>query len=788
MSEDSAIPPHERRITIGLVADNVNNVSESYIFTGAMAAAERMDANLIYIGHLDNSVEELFNSAGEQDEAIAMAKQDKLLEFVEGFRLDGLLFIGWSSMFDGHRLAAFRDRLSPDYPMLSIGKGFEGLPFVFTEGNDYVEEMTRHLIEVHGCRSIGFVEPWNSDSRKRTFESVLTRSGIDPAPFIVEHSELSAFRFLNERVTKALSILLDDRCETLDAIFLMTMMEGVVVTDELKKRGLRVPEDILVVCYEDDPMIEYAEPPMTAVYYPFQELGYAACERLVRRLQGQFIADDHHVPGQIIYRDSCGCTVNKIKPVPSTTQPSEPQIGNGLEYKARVKALASKYERVGLDLSGLAELFLEQLDAAGTDTFLANLRHSLKLTPMIPHHELQGMIDEMRLALLPIVAANEQTAASAELLWHAARIAVKDHVNEARLMESFSNKDRYQILEIISHRLLSSSYTIASVMETLNRTLGWIGIQTNFILLDNGSTLREKDLRLIFGFMNGVNHVGDYKHDRSLGEVFLRYETARDSRYALLAMPLYVNSEYKGVIFMEPGSVPISLLISLGTLVSTALRGAMLLEESQSLIAQLSEEIILRKEKERELAIIADTDPLTRLFNRRFFYRVVSAAVEQTIPFAVLYVDIDGFKAVNDTLGHDIGDELLIQIASRLTSALKKDSYPIEGDAQCEGADNAAIFRLGGDEFTAMLAETSPNALQSSALELIDNLRAPYRIGDSVIHISASIGIGVYPTDATDALSLIRCSDQAMYRAKEKKNTFVFYNGTDDERMDGAIE
>ncbi len=775
MSEDSAIPPQERRITIGLVADNVNNNSESYIFRGAMAAAERMDANLIYIGHLDNSVEELFNSTEEQAEAIAMAKQDKLLAFIEGFQLDGLLFIGWSSMFDGHRLSAFRDRLSPDFAMLSIGKGFEGLPFVYTEGNIYVEEMTQHLIEVHNCRKIGFVEPWNPDGRKLTFESVLSRSGIDPAPLIVEHAELTTFRYLNDRVTKALSILLDDRNEKLDAIFLMTMMEGTVVVDELKKRGLRVPEDILVVCYEDDPMIEYAEPPLTAVYYPFRELGYEACERLVRRLQGHIIEENNHVPGRIIYRDSCGCTVNKIKPISLTKQPPYPQLGDRLEHKERMEALAGKYERLGLDFDGLAELFADQAHAVGADTFLAKLRQSLALSPMAAQHELQEMIDDFRLALLPIVATNEQTAASAEQLWHAARFAVKDHVNEARLMESYGNMDRYQILEIISHRLLSSSYTITSIMETLNRTMGWIGIQTNFILMYDSGDLRETNLRLIFGFMDGVNHVGEYGDARSLGEVFARYEAARTSRYTLLAMPLYVNSNQMGMTFMEPGNTPIPLLISLGTLVSTALKGAMLLEESQSLIGQLSEEIILRKDKERELAILADTDPLTRLFNRRFFYNVVTSAVEREEPFAVLYIDIDGFKTVNDTMGHDIGDELLLRIASRLSSVLCQDTYTIGDRALHEGLDYGAIFRIGGDEFTALLSETSPDALKGRARELIDKLREPYRIGDRIIQISASIGIGLYPADATDAGSLIRCSDQAMYRAKEKKNTYVFY-------------
>lgn len=163
----------------------------------------------------------------------------------------------------------------------------------------------------------------------------------------------------------------------------------------------------------------------------------------------------------------------------------------------------------------------------------------------------------------------------------------------------------------------------------------------------------------------------------------------------------------------------------------------------------------------------SENDPLTGLANRRFFSQLVDAQLETAAihqqPFALLYLDLDGFKAVNDTLGHVVGDLLLQKVAARLSS------HMFSGDTLC---------RIGGDEFAVLL--TRPESVTASHVVAGDMLKAldhPVEVGDQEITIGASIGISKYPELASDYITLLQQADSAMYVAKrEGKNRAVMYS------------
>jgi diguanylate cyclase (GGDEF)-like protein len=116
-----------------------------------------------------------------------------------------------------------------------------------------------------------------------------------------------------------------------------------------------------------------------------------------------------------------------------------------------------------------------------------------------------------------------------------------------------------------------------------------------------------------------------------------------------------------------------------------------------------------------------------------------------------LYVDLDGFKAVNDTHGHAIGDELLCAVAGRLKDGIR-------------GSDLAA--RLGGDEFAIVLVNTGTESAATVAGKLADSVSMPYPIGQLTIEISASIGVAGYPDSGASSEALLRSADKTMYKAK----------------------
>jgi diguanylate cyclase (GGDEF)-like protein len=163
---------------------------------------------------------------------------------------------------------------------------------------------------------------------------------------------------------------------------------------------------------------------------------------------------------------------------------------------------------------------------------------------------------------------------------------------------------------------------------------------------------------------------------------------------------------------------------------------------------------------------LARFDSLTGLANRNMFHdelaRALQRSARQRTGFALLFIDLDRFKFVNDTLGHDAGDALLKVMAKRLTSLLR-------------GVDRLA--RLGGDEFVVLLDHmTDPAALSKVASRLLTELAEPLQLGDRSMQISGSVGISVYPADGQDAATLLKNADAAMYLAKSSgKNNFQFF-------------
>jgi len=176
-------------------------------------------------------------------------------------------------------------------------------------------------------------------------------------------------------------------------------------------------------------------------------------------------------------------------------------------------------------------------------------------------------------------------------------------------------------------------------------------------------------------------------------------------------------------------------------------------------------DITERKEKEELLTKLAYRDPLTQLPNRLLLQDRLAQAMNQADrereELAVLFLDLDGFKSINDSLGHDIGDLMLQEVAKRLQNLIRS------GDT---------VSRLGGDEFIVLLTEmTSEENVAEVALKMTHRLSEPYTLNGKVLRGSASIGIALYPQDSIDADMLIKKADLAMYKAKkEGKNKYAF--------------
>ncbi|KAB8127460.1 sensor domain-containing diguanylate cyclase [Gracilibacillus oryzae] len=177
-------------------------------------------------------------------------------------------------------------------------------------------------------------------------------------------------------------------------------------------------------------------------------------------------------------------------------------------------------------------------------------------------------------------------------------------------------------------------------------------------------------------------------------------------------------------------------------------------------------DITKQKELENELRHMAYFDDLTDLPNRKMLDRHIKKALarskRQCHNLALMFVDLDDFKQVNDTLGHDAGDQLLREVVDRIGKCIREEDV---------------IARIGGDEFILVFEETDQQEIEKIAKRIIQSSTQSYTLDGNKVNISVSAGISMYPDNGMDKVTLIQNADKAMYDAKNKgKNNYSFFS------------
>jgi diguanylate cyclase (GGDEF)-like protein len=184
----------------------------------------------------------------------------------------------------------------------------------------------------------------------------------------------------------------------------------------------------------------------------------------------------------------------------------------------------------------------------------------------------------------------------------------------------------------------------------------------------------------------------------------------------------------------------------------------------RAMLIRTQAELAAARQRERRAHYLAFHDDLTALPNRRFFRERLGCALRDRgsgpPQLAVIYLDLNGFKTLNDAYGHRTGDSLLNLIAARLAHALRAQDL---------------VSRLGGDEYACLITGvTNRQRLQNIASSLFEAVASPFKIGPMALNIRPSIGIAVCPLDGTTTDALMTAADAAMYAAKRKQSAFCF--------------
>jgi diguanylate cyclase (GGDEF)-like protein len=323
--------------------------------------------------------------------------------------------------------------------------------------------------------------------------------------------------------------------------------------------------------------------------------------------------------------------------------------------------------------------------------------------------------------------------------------------------------------DLIDIRGKAAAASVMRMMPDSYRSRAAPGSEPLLISIRYLNTSLMRDLQRVRGIAGA--RVTTAAADGASGEYSVPLSSSRGQRIGYFTWrPEMPGKVILGSVLLKGGAALLALLVLLAALIASI--GRLMSRDAQS-IAILEEARLELQAKEAQAQYLASHDPLTALPNRVSFSKFVEEAIAGTGEarlVGVMLIDLDRFKNVNDTLGHLAGDRLIQAVAARFVD--------------CVGTNNV-VARLGGDEFAFCVTGcTDAEELAKVAEAALAELRAPFDIAGSVVHVGGSIGIAVCPTQGADRTELLRKADIAMYRAKEGgRDGYRFFSPEMDESI-----
>jgi len=366
-----------------------------------------------------------------------------------------------------------------------------------------------------------------------------------------------------------------------------------------------------------------------------------------------------------------------------------------------------------------------------------------------------------RLAHRPLIAVHEQTS-----LYRVRSLLAQNRVRHIGVIDSAG-----KLIDVVSFSDILSGMELVYVQElqhTLRQRDQALNMsQRNLHLAEKviensleGILITDQDANIV-SVNPAFSRLTGYRAEEVIGKNPSVLSSGRHgpSFYTALWAKLQQDGHWQGEIWnrRKNGDAYPELLTI------TAIRDT---DGSLTNYAALFSDISTLKENEERIRHLAYYDPLTGLPNRRLLedrlHVALAHAHRHRLQMAVLFIDLDRFKRINDSLGHQIGDRLLVTIAERLCTSLREDD---------------TVARMGGDEFVVVLSEIDgPDAAAQTAHRLIETLKRPVALEAHELVVTTSIGISLYPADSDSATELIKNADAAMYRAKATgRDSFQLY-------------
>lgn len=581
-----------QRPTIGYLARGIGGDVGQALWAGLVDAARERDVNSIcFIG------DRLRDPKGFSSPA------NLVYELANTGSIDGL--VSWASAVGGalahEETVSFHHHYRP-LPIVSIALPMEGVPTVLIENYVGMYDAIAHLIEVHGYRRLAFIRgPENhyyAQERYRAYTAALEAHGIPfdpklvtpPADFAASTGVRGIQRLVDEQKLRPHVDL--DAVVTASDLFALTALE------ELQVRGIKVPDDVALVGFNDAVEGRVATPPLTTVRPPFYEIGRRATEALLDLLEGEQVPEQIVLPSELVVRRSCGC---KSLAVMQAARSPDAREATKVNRKKSRATLATQREEILTEMTQaitateldilwaeqLLDSFVEELEGKSTGVFLAALDIILHLTMTTGGNmpAWQGALSALRRSTLSHL--DDEARARAEDLWQQARVMIAEATEQAQTAQALHAEQQAEVLRQVGQELLTT-FDVQGLMDVFEDGLPRLEIPSVYLSLYEDPEKPTEWSRLMLAYSE-------------TGRVELNVDGVRfpspqlvpdgmwpDRQYSYVVEPLYFQEDQLGFILCEVGPREGAVYEMLRVQISNALQGALLMQRVKERSAELA--------------------------------------------------------------------------------------------------------------------------------------------------------------------------------------------------------
>jgi diguanylate cyclase (GGDEF)-like protein/PAS domain S-box-containing protein len=656
---------------------------------------------------------------------------------------------GWFVMQDPLHPGFLQELRTAGAPIVGLNHVSADYPYVQFDNQLGMEQSVDHLIQ-HGHQRIAFMGNLNYSNTSERFlgyQSALRKHGIafDPelvfqiGSFSQFEGSLIAEKFIRGEIHAT-------------AIASSGDFSSMGFLERIRAAGFSVPQDIAIIGYDDIPLTVKTNPPITSIKVPVEEMAEKALDMLIQMMeQGKHTTENHKINTELVIRNSCGChsetsqpahdedylkAFNRLTEVLDVNRQFLTHLAEGNMEKIKswswLEALRSPWGCFGQwTKEGSQDYLISMSQLNGTPLINGPTLMSQPYTsahfPIIDQIPESAMEDPRNIVALHPISANGrewgiltlvQTIDKSLMYYKSNTVThsfglIANALERAELFDTI--QDFNQRLEIVSETATDGIF----IWNLDSWTIDW-NQGAHRILGDTLNQEQASFVNMIFP-MDRLNFHNAWKNHLDLNKPFrleFRIKGASGD---------YIWVEASGKAVRDSTGRPSRVIGSL-------------------------RDITERKLAESQITYMAYHDALTGLPNRAMFYEQLAGALKEDKPLAIILVDLDHFKSVNDNYGHQAGDELLNHVARHLIGSV---------------GSKGLVSRLAGDEFIVLMKNThSIEQVNEVCDAILNNVHEPFIYLGHKFHITVSMGISMYPQDGRTADMLIKNADTAMYEAK----------------------